>query len=137
MSQNKGGLCSDRAEGVSHHSCSRWSRSDDHLLSYGEYHRVFPPQNGEIVTDYIQQAGCEFQRPPPPSQEAPPSRGWHVASIHCQSALYNKPSSERNTYFSILRRKHSMVFSIRQQMVIGPTPPGTGVITDAFGSIAA
>ncbi len=30
-----------------------------------------------------------------------------------------------------------MVFSMRQVMVIGPTPPGTGVITDAFGSIAA
>ena len=40
-------------------------------------------------------------------------------------------------YAFILRRKHSMVFSIRQQMVIGPTPPGTGVITEAFGSIAA
>ena len=30
-----------------------------------------------------------------------------------------------------------MVFSIRQQIVIGPTPPGTGVMTDAFGSMAA
>jgi hypothetical protein len=29
-----------------------------------------------------------------------------------------------------------MVFSIRQQMVIGPTPPGTGVMTDAFGCVA-
>ena len=29
-----------------------------------------------------------------------------------------------------------MVFSIRQQMVIGPTPPGTGVITEALGSMA-
>ena len=38
---------------------------------------------------------------------------------------------------SIFRRKLSMVFSMRQVMVIGPTPPGTGVITDAFGSIAA
>lgn len=26
----------------------------------------------------------------------------------------------------IRRRKHSIVFSIRQQIVIGPTPPGTG-----------
>ena len=26
------------------------------------------------------------------------------------------------------------MFSIRQQIVIGPTPPGTGVITDALGS---
>jgi hypothetical protein len=40
-------------------------------------------------------------------------------------------------YFSIFLRKHSMVFSMRQQMVIGPTPPGTGVITEALGSIAA
>ena len=30
-----------------------------------------------------------------------------------------------------------MVFSIRQHIVIGPTPPGTGVITDAFCSAAA
>ena len=27
-----------------------------------------------------------------------------------------------------------MVFSIRQVMVIGPTPPGTGVMTDAIGN---
>ena len=37
----------------------------------------------------------------------------------------------------IRRRKHSIVFSIRQQIVIGPTPPGTGVMTEAFGSTAA
>ena len=30
-----------------------------------------------------------------------------------------------------------MVFSIRQQMVMGPTPPGTGVIAEAFGSTEA
>ena len=29
-----------------------------------------------------------------------------------------------------------MVFSMRQQIVIGPTPPGTGVMTDAFGIVA-
>ena len=40
-------------------------------------------------------------------------------------------------YYRILRRKHSIVFSIRQVMVIGPTPPGTGVITEALGSTAA
>jgi hypothetical protein len=34
-------------------------------------------------------------------------------------------------------RKHSMVFSIRHVIVIGPTPPGTGVMTEALGSIAA
>ena len=37
----------------------------------------------------------------------------------------------------IRRRKHSIVFSIRQQIVIGPTPPGTGVMTEASGSTAA
>ena len=36
-----------------------------------------------------------------------------------------------------LPRKHWMVFSMRQQMVIGPTPPGTGVITEALGSTEA
>ena len=40
-------------------------------------------------------------------------------------------------YFTCLRRKHSIVFSIRQAIVIGPTPPGTGVMTDAIGSTAA
>ena len=34
-------------------------------------------------------------------------------------------------------RKQAMVFSIRQVMVMGPTPPGTGVMTDAFGSTAS
>ena len=42
-----------------------------------------------------------------------------------------------NYLATIFLRKHSMVFSMRQVMVIGPTPPGTGVITDAYGSIAA
>ena len=37
----------------------------------------------------------------------------------------------------ILTRKRSIVFSIRQAMVIGPTPPGTGVIAEAFGSTLA
>ncbi len=35
------------------------------------------------------------------------------------------------------RRKHSIVFSIKQQMVMGPTPPGTGVMTEAFSATAA
>lgn len=37
----------------------------------------------------------------------------------------------------IFARKHSMVFSIRQHMVIGPTPPGTGVMTEALGATAS
>ena len=42
-----------------------------------------------------------------------------------------------NYLAAIFLMKHSMVFSIRQVIVIGPTPPGTGVITDALGSMAA
>ena len=42
-----------------------------------------------------------------------------------------------NYLAAIFLMKHSMAFSIRQVMVIGPTPPGTGVMTDALGSIAA
>lgn len=44
---------------------------------------------------------------------------------------------QRSAQACRLRRKHSTVFSIRQQMVIGPTPPGTGVITEARGATAA
>ena len=40
-------------------------------------------------------------------------------------------------YACIFLRKHSIVFSMRHVMVIGPTPPGTGVMTEAFGSTAA
>ena len=39
-------------------------------------------------------------------------------------------------HFTFLR-KSSIVFSIRHVIVIGPTPPGTGVITDASGSTAS
>ena len=42
-----------------------------------------------------------------------------------------------NYLAAIFLMKHSMVFSIRHVIVIGPTPPGTGVMTDALGSIAA
>ena len=42
-----------------------------------------------------------------------------------------------NYLVAIFLRKHSIVFSMRHVMVIGPTPPGTGVITDALDSIAA
>ena len=40
-------------------------------------------------------------------------------------------------YACIFLRKSLMVFCMRQVMVIGPTPPGTGVITDAIGSTAS
>ena len=59
-----------------------------------------------------------------------PQREHELSAKHYHSDTY-APG-----YFT-LRRKHSMVFSMRQVMVIGPTPPGTGVMTDAFGSIAA
>ena len=37
---------------------------------------------------------------------------------------------------AIFARNSLIVFSMRQVMVIGPTPPGTGVITEARGSTA-
>ena len=40
-------------------------------------------------------------------------------------------------YACIFLRKSLMVFCMRQVMVIGPTPPGTGVMTDAIGSTAS
>ena len=40
-------------------------------------------------------------------------------------------------YACIFLRKSLIVFCMRQVMVIGPTPPGTGVITDAIGSTAS
>ncbi len=54
-------------------------------------------------------------------------------SLHI-SALY---VNEKGFYRSIFRKKHSTVFSIKHAIVIGPTPPGTGVMSDAFGSTAA
>ena len=60
-------------------------------------------------------------------------------SLFCNSFGGSKSflPSHYSLVFSILRRKHSTVFSIRQQMVMGPTPPGTGVMADALGSTAA
>ena len=40
-------------------------------------------------------------------------------------------------YFATFLRNASIVFSIRQAIVIGPTPPGTFVISEAFGSQAS
>lgn len=50
--------------------------------------------------------------------------------------LLNLLNFSVNIHFTFLR-KSSIVFSIRQVIVIGPTPPGTGVITDASGSTAS
>ena len=37
-----------------------------------------------------------FQRPPPPYWEAPPSRGWHVASTYRQ--IHTKPTQIDTKY---------------------------------------
>ena len=59
----------------------------------------------------------------------------------CLSAAHAPPSSllyrDLSRYACIFLRKSLMVFCMRQVMVIGPTPPGTGVITDAIGSTAS
>ena len=41
-----------------------------------------------------------------------------------------------NSYLFILFRKHSIVLRMSMVIVIGPTPPGTGVIAPAMGSTA-
>ena len=56
-----------------------------------------------------------------------PSRALYAVFRTCETEFF---------HFTFLR-KSSIVFSIRQVIVIGPTPPGTGVITDASGSTAS
>ena len=42
-----------------------------------------------------------------------------------------------NSYLFILFRKHSIVLRMSMVIVIGPTPPGTGVIAPATGNTAS
>ena len=66
--------------------------------------------------------------PSPRGRDLPsPSRALYAVSRTCETEFF---------HFTFLR-KSSIVFSIRQVIVIGPTPPGTGVITDASGSTAS
>ena len=66
--------------------------------------------------------------PSPRGRDLPsPSRALYAVFRTCETEFF---------HFTFLR-KSSIVFSIRQVIVIGPTPPGTGVITDASGSTAS
>ena len=83
-------------------------------------------------------------RRPPPTAKAGKRQGTKKPEVFTSGFAgegtggEQRPGQAIRGYFrAIRRRKHSIVFSIRQQIVIGPTPPGTGVMTDALGSMAA
>ena len=79
-------------------------------------------------------------RRPPPTAKAGKRQGTKKPEVFTSGFAGEgtgggqRPGQAIRGYFrAIRRRKHSIVFSIRQQIVIGPTPPGTGVMTDALG----
>ena len=57
-----------------------------------------------------------------------PAYGPYLIGMLSQTGKTRYMSGIQNYSRPIRRRKHSIVFSIRQQIVIGPTPPGTGVM---------
>ena len=83
--------------------------------------------------------GHAFRRHMRPELSA--SQGFAHAFIPSGVDSRGFPSSllyrDLSRYACIFLRKSLMVFCMRQVMVIGPTPPGTGVITDAIGSTAS